>query len=58
MQRSQLDYLANPGPTNQLIVDLVNAYQTGWTYSAGVADLSLPADFGVISARFAADNYF
>jgi hypothetical protein len=41
MQRSQLDYLANPGPTNQLIVDLVDAYQTGWTYSAGVADFSV-----------------
>ena len=41
MQRSQLDYLANPGPTNQLIVELVNGYQTGWTYSAGVADFSV-----------------
>ena len=41
MQRSQLDYLASPGPTNQLIVDLVDAYQTGWTYSQGVADFSV-----------------
>jgi hypothetical protein len=41
MQRSQLDYLADPGPTNQLIIDLVNAYQTGWTYSQGVADFSV-----------------
>jgi hypothetical protein len=41
MQRSQIDYLKNPGPTNQLIVDLVNAYQTGWTYSQGVADFSV-----------------
>ncbi len=37
MQRAQLDYLANPGPTNQLIVDLVDQYQTGWSYSPGVA---------------------
>jgi hypothetical protein len=41
MQRSQLDYLADPGPTNQLIIELVNAYQTGWTYSQGVADFSV-----------------
>ena len=41
MQRSQIDYLKNPGPTNQLIVDLVNAYQAGWTYSQGVADFSV-----------------
>ncbi|WP_433282154.1 ABC transporter substrate-binding protein [Pseudonocardia xinjiangensis] len=43
MQQAQIDYLKNPGPTNQLIVDLVNAYQTGWTYSAGVADFSAKA---------------
>src|SRR3954453_20328946 len=41
MQRSQIDYLKNPGPTNQLIVDLVKAYQTGWTYSQGHADFSV-----------------
>jgi hypothetical protein len=43
MQRSQLDYLKNPAPTNRLIVELVEAYQTGWTYSAGVADFSAKA---------------
>jgi hypothetical protein len=41
MQRSQIDYLKDPAPTNQLIVDLVNAYQTGWAYSQGVADFSV-----------------
>jgi hypothetical protein len=41
MQRSQIDYLTTPGPTNQLIVELVEAYQTGWTYSQGVADFSV-----------------
>jgi hypothetical protein len=40
MQQSQIDYLAAPGPTNQLIVELVDAYQTGWTYSEGVAEFS------------------
>jgi hypothetical protein len=43
MQRSQLDYLADPTSTNRLIVELVEAYQTGWTYSAGVADFSAKA---------------
>jgi hypothetical protein len=43
MQRAQLDYLADPGPTNTLIVELVEAYQTGWTYSAGVADYAVQA---------------
>jgi hypothetical protein len=43
MQRSQLDYLADPGPANRLIVELVDAYQTGWTYSAGVAEFSAKA---------------
>ncbi|WP_028925500.1 nitrate ABC transporter substrate-binding protein [Pseudonocardia acaciae] len=38
IQRAQLDYLANPGPTNKLIVDAVAAFNTGWTYSPGVAD--------------------
>jgi len=41
MQRAQLDYLADPGPTNALIVELVEAYQTGWTYSADVADYTV-----------------
>jgi hypothetical protein len=40
MQQSQIDYLKNPGPTNTLITDLVNQYQTGWTYSEGVATFS------------------
>jgi hypothetical protein len=43
MQQSQIDYLADPAPTNRLIVELVEAYQTGWTYSAGVAEFSAKA---------------
>jgi hypothetical protein len=43
MQRAQLDYLADPGPTNALIVELVEAYQTGWSYSPGVAEYSVRA---------------
>ena len=41
MQQSQLDYLADPAGTNALIVELVDTYQTGWTYSEGVADFSV-----------------
>jgi hypothetical protein len=41
MQRAMLDYLTDPGPTNTLIVEIVEAYQTGWTYSPGVADYSV-----------------
>jgi hypothetical protein len=43
MQQAQLDYLADPGPTNALIVELVQAYQTGWTYSPGLADYTVQA---------------
>lgn len=43
MQRAQIDYLKDPAPTNALIVELVNAYQTGWTYSDGVAAFSAKA---------------
>ena len=43
MQRAQLDYLADPAPTNALIVELVGAYQTGWSYSPGVADYAVRA---------------
>jgi hypothetical protein len=41
MQRAQIDFLKNPGPTNDLIVTLVDKYQTGWSYSRGVADFSV-----------------
>lgn len=40
MQQAQLDYLRTPGPTNDLIIKLVDAYQTGWTYTAGDAVFS------------------
>ena len=43
LQRAQLDYLADPGPTNALIVELVKEYQTGWSYSPGVADYAVQA---------------
>ncbi len=41
MQQADVDYAADPAATNALIVDLVTQYDTGWVYSAGVADFSV-----------------
>lgn len=41
MQQSQIDFLEDPADTIDLIVDLVEQYDTGWTYSEGVAEYSV-----------------
>jgi hypothetical protein len=41
MQQAIVDFVANPAPTNSLIVNLVNKYNNGWTYSAGVASYAV-----------------
>ncbi len=41
MQRSQIDFLNAPAHGNAVILDLVEKYDTGWTYSAGVAQFSV-----------------
>lgn len=41
MQQAQIDYLKNPAATDDLIVKLVDRYQTGWTYTAGDAAFSV-----------------
>src|SRR5215211_2001469 len=41
VQRAQVDYLANPEKTNQLILDLVEQYDTGWVYSEGLAGYAI-----------------
>jgi hypothetical protein len=38
MQQAQIDYLEEPTYANGVIVDIVEKYQTGWTYSEGVAE--------------------
>ena len=53
MQRAQVDFLKNPGPTNDLIVKLVDQYQTGWTYTAGDADFSVKTQ---VSGKFVAND--
>ncbi len=37
IQQGIVDYAADPGPANALIVKLVNQYNNGWVYSAGEA---------------------
>ena len=41
MQQAQVDYITNPGATNELILELVEAYDNGWVYTAGVAEFSV-----------------
>jgi hypothetical protein len=48
VQRAQVDYLANPDKTNQLVLQLVKEYNTGWVYSEGLANYAIEkmrADF-------------
>lgn len=51
MQQAQLGYLDDPADTNALIVELVNEYNTGWTYSEGVADFSVQqqVELGIVA---------
>jgi hypothetical protein len=37
VQRAQVDYLNNPGKTNELVLRLVKEYNTGWVYTPGLA---------------------
>lgn len=41
LQQTELDFFADPTATNTLILELVEAYDTGWVYSQGVADYSV-----------------
>ncbi|MET7399313.1 hypothetical protein ABZS66_38110 [Dactylosporangium sp. NPDC005572] len=38
MQQAQVDFMNDPASTNKLILELVEKYNNGWTYSQGVAD--------------------
>lgn len=40
MQQAEVDYYTDSAATNQLILDLVEQYDTGWVYSEGVATFS------------------
>lgn len=41
LQQTELDFFDDPTATNELILELVDAYDTGWVYSAEVADYSV-----------------
>ena len=41
MQQAIVDYMANPAPTEKLILNLVTAYNNGWTYTQGTADYAV-----------------
>ncbi|MBS44433.1 MAG: hypothetical protein CMH83_14975 [Nocardioides sp.] len=38
MQQAQVDYAEDPSETNELIVELVEEYDTGWVYTAEAAE--------------------
>lgn len=51
MQQSLADYYANPGSTNDLILELIDEYQTGWIYTAAGAEYShgKQLELGIVS---------
>lgn len=51
IQAAQIDFLDDPTDANALIVKLVEEYDTGWQYSAGVADYSVQTqkELGIVS---------
>ncbi len=50
IQQAQVDFINNPDATNELVIELVNAYQTGWIYNQAIADYSVQAqlDLGLV----------
>jgi hypothetical protein len=41
MQQAIVDYIASPASTEKLILQLVTAYNNGWTYTQGTADYAV-----------------
>ncbi|PZA20774.1 ABC transporter substrate-binding protein [Modestobacter versicolor] len=50
MQQADVDYLEDPARVNEIILELVEEYDTGWVYSQGVADFSVQqqAELGLV----------
>ena len=50
MQQADLDYLEDPARVNEIILELVEEYDTGWVYTQGVADYSVQtqAELGLV----------
>jgi hypothetical protein len=51
LQQGSVDYYANPGSTDELILELVDQYDTGWIYTAAGAEFShaKQLELGIIS---------
>lgn len=51
IQQAQVDYINNPGGTNELINEAVAAYDNGWVYSAATGEFSVAAQLadGLVS---------
>jgi len=51
MQQAEVDFYADPQQTVDLILNLVDQYDTGWVYTQGVADYSIKTslDIGLVS---------
>ncbi|GAA2719919.1 hypothetical protein [Actinocorallia aurantiaca] len=51
LQQAQIDYITDYAGTNELIVELVEEYATGWTYTPAGAEFSAKAqlDMGLVS---------
>lgn len=51
LQQAEVGYFANPDPTNEFIVELVEAYDTGWVYTLGAAEYSVQKqlELGIVS---------
>ncbi len=51
LQQGTVDYMADPEPTNDLILELVKQYNNGWVYTQGVADFAVEqmAALGVVA---------
>ncbi|MET3862204.1 hypothetical protein ABIE38_003140 [Dietzia sp. 2505] len=43
LQQAEVDYFADPDRTNAVIVDAVEQFNTGWVYSAELADFAVEA---------------
>jgi len=50
LQQAQIDFMKDPKRTNDLVIELVKQYNTGWTYSPGLADyaISKMGELGIV----------
>jgi hypothetical protein len=51
MQKATVDFITNPGPTNQIVIDAVKRIKDFWQYSPGMAEYAVQTlkDRGLVS---------